>query len=125
MLQTLTALVYLAIAIRTVWQPEQLAHGLGYTLQAPNGYSELFAVYVGVWVATATLAIVAARRTDDPLLGDLLALFVGAQPVARLCAIPFWGVPTGNLLGMFVLEAVGAVALWGVRPSEPVKAGAA
>jgi hypothetical protein len=118
-LQLITALVYLLIAGRAALLPDRLAHGLGYTLHAPNGYSELFAVYVGVWAATAVLAVVAARRSDDPLFGDLLALFVLAQPVGRFLALPFWGVPVGNLFGMFVLEIVGAIALFAVRPSRP------
>ncbi len=117
-LLVITALVYLAIAARAALLPDRLAHGLGYTLQAPNGYSELFAVYVGVWVATALLALVAARRSDEPLFGDLLALFVLAQPAGRLLAIPHWGLPTGNLLWMFMLEAVGAAALFAVRPAS-------
>jgi hypothetical protein len=115
-LLVITALVYLAIAARAALLPDRLAHGLGYTLQAPNGYSELFAVYVGVWVATALLALVAARQAGEPLLGDLLALFVLAQPLGRLLAVPHWGLPTGTLLWMFLLEAVGAVALFAVRP---------
>ena len=117
-LQLATALVYLVIAGRAALLPDRLAHGLGYTLHA-NGYSELFAVYVGVWVAPAVLGVVAARRSDDPLFGDLLALFVLAQPVGRFLALPFWGMPVGNLLGLFVLEIVGAIALFAVRPSRP------
>ena len=114
-LQAITALIYLAIAVRAAWLPERLAHGLGYTLHAPNGYSELFAVYVGVWIATAVLAFVAVRRSDEPLFGDLLGLFVIAQPIARSIAIPFWGLPTGSLFWMFLLEMAGAVALLAVR----------
>ena len=113
-----TALVYLVIAVRAALLPDRLAHGLGYTLHAPNGSSELYAVYVGVWVATALLALVAVRRSGEPLFGDLVALFVLAQPAARLLAVPQWGLPTGTLLWMFILEAVGALALFAVRP-EP------
>ncbi len=120
-LQLVTGLVYLAIAVRAALLPERLAHGLGYTLHAPNGYSELFAVYVGVWTATAILALIAVRRSDDPLFGDLLAGFVMAQPVARFFAVPFWGLPIGNLFWMFILEVAGAIALFVVRPSEPAK----
>lgn len=120
LLQLTTAFIYLAIAGRAALLPDRLAHGLGYTLHAPNGYSELFAVYVGVWVATAVLAVVAARRCDEPLFGDLLALFVLAQPAGRFLAAPFWGLPVGNLFGMLVLELAGALALFAVRPGKPV-----
>lgn len=119
LLQLATGLVYLVIAGRVATMPDRFAHGVGYALQAPNGYSELFAVYIGVWGATAILAVVAARRANEPLLGDLLALFVLAQPLGRFLAAPFWGFPTGNLFGMFVLEIVGALALFAVRPSKP------
>jgi len=116
-----TAFVYLAIALRTFLLPERLAQGLGYSLHAPNGYSELFAVYVGVWTATAAMALIAARRSDEPLLGDIVGLFVVAQPVARLIAAPFWGLPSGTLFWMFILEALGAIALFSVRNDQSEK----
>lgn len=118
-LLVVTALVYLAIAVRAALLPDRLARGLGYTLHAPNGYSELFAVYVGVWVAIAVLALIAVRRSDDPLFGDVLALFVIAQPIARTFSAFFWGLPTGNLFWMFILEALGAIALLAVRTNLP------
>lgn len=114
----ITALIFFLIAVRALLMPEKLASGLGYTLQAPNGYSELFAVYVGVWMATAVLALVAIYRTRDALIGDLLALFVLAQPVGRLIALFQYGPPQGTLLFMFFVEAVGGIALLLVRPSR-------
>lgn len=114
---SLTALVFVLIACRAAIAPEQLARGLGYALTAPNGYSEIFAVYVGVWLATACLAIVAARRIKDAWLGDLVALFVLSQPAARTVAALSWGLPTGTLLFMFGVEAIGGIALLIVRPS--------
>ncbi|HYE40484.1 MAG TPA: DUF4345 family protein [Ramlibacter sp.] len=113
----LTALVFALIAGRAAIAPDRLAHGLGYTLAAPNGYSEIFAVYVGVWLATAWLAIAAARRVKDAWLGDLVALFVLSQPAARAVAALSWGLPTGTLLFMFAVEAVGGALLLLVRPT--------
>ncbi|CAN7159015.1 DUF4345 family protein [Acidovorax sp. LjRoot129] len=115
----ITAAVFLAIATRAWLAPEKMAAGLGYTLRAPNGYSELFAVYIGIWVATAALALVAAYKVKDALPGDLLAMFVLAQPAGRLLALPEWGPPQGTLFVMFIIEVVGGLALLLVRPSGP------
>lgn len=116
-LLVLTALIFIVIAVRTVLAPEKMASGLGYVLVGSNGYSEFYAIYLGVWLATAALAILAAVRIRQSLLGDLVAMFVLAQPVGRLFALVRFGFPEGVLLAMFVLEAVGGLLILGVRPS--------
>lgn len=113
----IAAAVFVLIALRAALLPERMAAGLGYSLSAPNGFSEMYAVYVGVWVATAVLALVAIFRVREPLFGDLLAVFVLAQPIARLLALQKWGMPQGTLFVMFIVEAIGGVALLLVRPS--------
>lgn len=114
----LVASVFAAIAAYALLSPEHMASGLGYTLRAPNGYSEFFAVYVGVWLATGGLAIYAARHIRQPVIGDIVALLVLAQPVGRCIAIFLGhGVPTGSLFAVFILEVLGGVALLAVRPS--------
>ena len=117
MLLVLTALIFIVIAVRAVFAPEQMAAGLGYVLAGSNGYSEFYAVYLGVWLATAVLAILAAVRIRQSLIGDLVAMFVLAQPVGRLFALTMFGLPEGVLLAMFALEAVGGLLILSVRPS--------
>lgn len=121
-LLVLTVLIFVANAVQTVFYPDKWAAELGYSLVAPNGYSELYAVYVGLWLATAFLCILAAMRVRQSLLGDLVAMFVLAQPVARLLALPQFGLPQGLLLALFALELVGGLALVAVRPSNPYEA---
>lgn len=113
----LTALVFVAIAARAVIAPEQMAAGLGYVLNGANGHSEFYAIYLGVWLATAFLAILAAVRVRHALLGDLVAMFVLAQPIGRLFALVSFGLPEGFLLVMFGLETVGGLLILAVRPS--------
>lgn len=114
----LTALTFIVIAGRAVMAPEPMAAGLGYTLAGANGYSEFHAIYLGVWVATAFLAILAGIRVRQPLLGDLVAMFVLAQPAGRLFALVQFGPPEGFLLAMFALETLGGLLILGVRPSR-------
>jgi hypothetical protein len=116
-LLVLTALIFIVIAVRAVFAPEKMASGLGYVLTGSNGYSEFYAVYLGVWLATVALAILAAVRIRQPLIGDLVAMFVLAQPVGRLFALVRFGLPEGVLLAMFALEAVGGLLILSVRPS--------
>jgi ABC-type thiamin/hydroxymethylpyrimidine transport system permease subunit len=113
----LTALTFLVLAIRTVFSPEKVAAELGYTLVGANGYSELYAIYVGLWIASAALAFFAAARVGDALLGDIVAVLVLAQPFGRCVALIRHGMPRGALLAFFALEVVGGVLLLAVRPS--------
>jgi hypothetical protein len=113
----LTALTFLVLAVRTVFSPEKVAFELGYTLGGANGYSELFAIYFGLWLASAALALFAAARVDDPLLGDIVALLVLAQPFGRCVALVRFGMPRGPLMVFFALEVVGGLLLLAVRPS--------
>jgi hypothetical protein len=113
----LTATVFVAIAVRAVLVPEKMAAGLGYSLNGANGYSEFYAIYFGVRLATAILAALAALRVKDAILGDLTALFVLAQPVGRLIGLSKAGLPHGFLLVMFGVELAGGLVLFAVRPS--------
>ncbi|MBC5765983.1 DUF4345 family protein [Ramlibacter albus] len=111
-----TSAVFAAIALRAMLAPADMAAELGLQLRGPNGYSEIYAVYLGVWLATAALGVVAMGRVEDALWGDMLAVFVLAQPLARLLAAAQWGWPQGMLFVMLFVEAIGGVALLLVRP---------
>jgi len=113
----LTAMIFIVIAVRAVLVPDQMASRLGYVLTGSNGHSEFYAIYFAVWLATAALAILAAFRIRQPLIGELVAMFVLAQPVGRLFALVRFGLPEGVLLTMFALEAVGGLLILSVRPS--------
>lgn len=114
----LTALVFLILAVRTWWVPDQVVGELGYAIKDANGYSELHAIYVGLWLAHAALGVYAMVHVDEGVLGDILALLILGQPLGRLIAMPKHGVPSGPLLAFFVLEVVGGLALLAVRPGS-------
>ena len=113
----LTAIVFFAIAVRAILAPEKMAHGLGYVLSNQNSYSEFYAIYFGVWIATGGLALLAAIRVRQVLLGDLVAMFVLAQPVGRGWALLQYGPPEGTLLVLSMVELIGGLILLLVRPS--------
>ena len=113
----LTALTFVVLAVRTVLTPDAVAAELGYALSRPNGYSELHAIYFGLWLVSAGLCGFAAIRIADAVLGDIVAALVLAQPLGRLVALPRFGMPRGPLLAFFVLELVGGGLLLLVRPS--------
>lgn len=112
-----TATIFVAFALWAAFSPKSLASMLGYELSAPNGESEFHAIYVGVFFAQAALCLLAAARVTDPVLGDLVALFLLAQPIGRLLAMFRHGVPHGVLRWLFLLELGGGVALLLVRPT--------
>ena len=111
-----TALVFLGIAVASLVRPHEMAAGLGYTLGNVDALSEFRAVYVGLWLATAALLLVALRRVDEAVLGDLGALLILGQVFGRLLSLLLDGAPTARIWPLFALEAVGGIVLLVVRP---------
>jgi hypothetical protein len=114
-----TALVFTGIAVASLVAPHKMAAGLGYTLDNVDALNEFRAIYVGLWLATAGLLVTALRRVNDPLVGDLGAMLILGQTGGRLLSLLLDGTPTMRIWPVFILEAVGGVALLVVRPSEP------
>jgi hypothetical protein len=112
----LIALVSSLSALIALLDPDRVAGSFGMLLVGVNGYSQFFAMYVGVRLATAGLALLASRHGDQPVLGDITALFILAQPAGRLIAVTAIGLPQGLLLVICGLELAGGLALLGLRP---------
>lgn len=103
-------------ALAALLDPDRVAASMGMLLVGVNGYSQFFAIYVGVRLATAGLALLAARHGDQPLLGDITALFLLAQPAGRFIAAFAIGLPQGFLLVICGLELLGGLGLLALRP---------
>ena len=80
-------------ALAAMLDPDGIASAMGLFLVGVNGYSQFYAVYVGMRLAQAVLALLAARSGEQPLLVDLTALFLLAQPAGRLVAAFAIGLP--------------------------------
>jgi hypothetical protein len=103
-------------ALSAFLDPDRTAEAMGLFLVGVNGYSQFYAIYVGVRLATAGLALLAARRGDQPILGDLAALFILAQPLGRLAASFAIGLPQGLLFVLSGIEVLVGLALLLLRP---------
>lgn len=113
-----TAAVFTALALRALVNPHGTAAHLGYRLDNVDALNEFRAVYVGLWLATAVLLVMAARRVDEPILGDLGALLVAGQVFGRVVSLLLDGPPTARLWPIWGLETLGAAALFLVRPQR-------
>jgi hypothetical protein len=103
-------------ALAAMLDPDRIASAMGLFLVGVNGYSQFYAIYVGMRLATAMLALLAARQGDQPLLVDLTALFLLAQPAGRLVAAFAIGLPKGVLLAVCVVELLAGLSLLALRP---------
>jgi hypothetical protein len=112
----LTATASSLAALAAMLDPDRIAVAMGLFLVGVNGYSQFYALYVGVRLATAGLALLAARRGDQPILGDLAALFILAQPLGRLVASFAIGLPQGLLFLISGIELLVGLALLALRP---------
>ncbi len=118
MLLRLIATVSSLAALTALLDPERVAGGMGLFLVGVNGYSQFYAIYVGVRIATALLALFAARHGEQPVLGDVTALFVLAQPLGRLVAAIEIGLPQGLLLIISTVELLAGLLLLALRPAK-------
>jgi hypothetical protein len=107
-------------ALAALLDPDRIAEAMGLFLVGVNGYSQFYAIYVGVRLATAGLALLAARRGDQPILGDLTALFILAQPLGRFVASFAIGLPQGLLFVVSGIEVLVGLALLLLRPRGKV-----
>jgi hypothetical protein len=112
----LVATVSSLAALAALLDPDRIASAMGLFLVGVNGYSQFYAIYVGVRLATAGLALLAARNGNQPILGDLTALFLLAQPAGRLVAAFAIGLPTGVLFAVCAVELLAGIALLALRP---------
>jgi len=103
-------------ALIAMLDPDRVATAMGLFLVGVNGYSQFYAIYVGMRLAIAGLAWLAASRGDQPLLGDLVAVFLLAQPAGRLVAAFAIGLPNGSLLIVSGIELLAGLALLALRP---------
>ena len=115
----LVALASSLAAFTAMLDPEWVALNMGVFLVGVNGYSQFYATFVGVRFATAALALFASWHGDQPLLGDITALFVLAQPAGRLTAAFVIGLPTGLLLAVCGIELACGLLLLALRPRRP------
>jgi ABC-type thiamin/hydroxymethylpyrimidine transport system permease subunit len=114
----IVALVFAGIAVGSLVAPHEMAAGLGYRLDNVDALSEYRAIYVGLWLAHAALFVVALRRVEQALIGDLGALLVLGQVAGRLLSLALDGAPSARIWPMFLLEALGGLVLLAVRPSR-------
>ena len=94
----LVALASSLAALAALLDPDRVAGSMGLFLVGVNGYSQFYAIYVGTRLATAALALLASRPGQPPILGDITALFLLAQPAGRLLAATVIGLPQGLLM---------------------------
>ncbi|MFD2367407.1 hypothetical protein [Pseudoduganella sp. GCM10020061] len=108
-------------ALVALLDPDRVAAVMGLFLVGVNGYSQFYAIYVGVRLATAVLALSAVKQGDQPLLTDLTAMFLLAQPAGRLAVASVIGLPQGPLLVVSVVEIACGLLLLALRPA-PINA---
>jgi hypothetical protein len=103
-------------ALAAMLNPDRVADIMGEFLIGVNGYSQFYAIYVGVRFAQAGLALLASRHGDQPILGDITALFILAQPAGRFIAAFAIGLPQGLLLAVCGFELACGLLLLALRP---------
>jgi hypothetical protein len=107
-------------ALAAMLDPDRFAASMGLFLVGVNGYSQFYAIYVGMRIATAYLALKASHHDAPSVLGDVTALFLLAQPFGRFVAAFAIGLPNGVLLAVCGAELLAGLFLLALRPRGKV-----
>jgi hypothetical protein len=107
-------------ALAAMLDPDRFAAAMGLFLVGVNGYSQFYAIYVGMRLATAWLALRASKDDAPAVLADITALFLLAQPAGRLVAAFAVGLPDGLLLAVCGIELLAGLSLLALRPRGKV-----
>ena len=114
----LIAYAYGLSAVACLLFADAMAAGMGIFLNGVDGYSQFYASHVGLWGATALLALFASRQGEPPFYSDITAMLVLAQPAGRLFAAISFGLPQGIVLYICVMELLAGMALLLLRPAR-------
>ena len=113
----LAALVFTGIAVASLAAPETMAGSMGQRLDGVDARNEYRAIYVGLWLAHSILLVVAARRIEELVLGDLAALLIAGQVFGRVISVALDGaLPSAKMWPAAAAEALGALTLMLARP---------
>lgn len=115
-LLAIVAVVFTGLALLHVVAPAETARRIGIVAVGVDGLNELRAIYVGVWLATAIIFAMAARKYEDRTLYLVCTLLVAGQGFGRLVSIVLDGMPSMQLLPVFVGEVAGVLLLVLLRP---------
>lgn len=104
-------------ALAALLDADGTAADMGLFLNGVDGYGQFCATFGGGRLALAALALLAARRGEQPLLGDVTAMFLLAQPAGRLFAALTFGLPQGFSLILCGVQVAGGLLLLALRPA--------
>ena len=112
------ALTFLTIAAYALVATDKAASVYGYTLVGLDGHNEFRAVYIGFWMGLSILFFTAARRVEQPLLGDMGLMMVLLQSCGRILSFVLDGIPTLPFVIIFFLEFGSSVIGLLIRPGR-------
>jgi hypothetical protein len=115
-LLALIAVCFAGLAVVHVIAPAETARRVGLIAVGVDGLNELRAIYVGVWLATSIIFAMAARKHDDRTLYLVCTLLVAGQGFGRAVSLVLDGMPSAQLLPIFVGEVAGVLLLVLLRP---------
>jgi hypothetical protein len=106
-----SGLTLVVIGLIAIPFPGLVANHYAISLADRSSYSEFRAVFVGAWIGLGSLMLVAARRRDVPLLGDLCAVVILCIAGGRALSFVLDGTLEGRFLLAFAAELASGLAI--------------
>ncbi len=117
-LLTLLGIALLAVAGFNFLDPVGSAEAAGLQFASLTGLNEYRAVYTGMFGGLGVGALIAARNPENLLLGDMVALAVVGEAIARMSSIAIDGYPGPTTILLLASELTPLAVLL-ARPSQP------
>jgi hypothetical protein len=114
-----SGLTFGVIALLSLITPEKVAAQYAFTLGSPDAWNEFHAIFTGFWLGLCAIMLVAARRVEQRLLGDLAGMAIGLQALGRLLAILAHGTPSGSFTSAMVGELITSALILQGGPLVP------
>ena len=114
-----TGALFLVIAIVALVAPRVVARSYALPLPDASALNEFRAVFTGFWVGLFVLFTTASRHPEDVRLGDVCAILVLCQALARVVSVVLDGLPAWSFVGAMVGELACAVVILALRPRRP------
>jgi hypothetical protein len=111
----LSGLTFGAIAILAAIAPQTVAHTYGLSLLGIDGLAEFRAVYMGFWASLAIAMVIAARRPQETMLGDICGVMLLCQSLGRMVSLAVDGRPSAPFVGACCMEMVAALLIFAPR----------
>ena len=114
----IVGLGYLGIGIAALFDLRFIVEQYGFGFLGPNSFNGFRGLFNGFFFAFAFIYFLAAKKIDQPLLGDVAGIIILAESLGRLLSFIIDGAPDFIFIRAFLSEFIPGVIILLTRPCQ-------